>query len=622
MSHLTNLDQITLQKLTVFRSGFTREAAQRVVGATDATLAALTEQSLIHYYPRYHPFGQDDERISARYVIHELPPQTLLEPLASDTLKGEAMKLYEAHSAFYCAFLAQRTAELKGARQQAAIAEIEAEGENVRAAWQWAAKQGRVEQLSQALDSLGLFYLWQNRLHEGEAMCQLAVVQLATMLSGGKETGESQAADTVLAQPNLARFSIRVFLWLSRFHRHLKQGASAQQVLQQVRSRLEDPSLAGQDTRLEQAQLLCEEAEMAYNIDRKQARTLAEQALVIFRTLNEPWSIAQGTDLVARGLQPLGLLARARALIEEGLALRQTLGDVRGIGESLKHLSNIARWEGRFVEAEELIHQSIVLFTTLQTPAQRADAIHTLVGILVYGGKFAEGLQLFEEPHTVYRALNVPGKPGTPTVVSAFALMHLGRYDEAEVRFQQTLLFYAKMNSGYTLKNLGRIAMVRGRYGEAHAYLLEALTLFRTTEDINGLGQTLGCLGIVALRLGDLSQARKYIYENLQLAADTLILLPSMTALAGLALLHTEEGAEEADREAAVELYAVAQQSGHVANSRWYHDVVGQQIATVAESLPTKVAEIAQSQRQVHEGQVHDWRARVQDLLEEITEIP
>jgi len=89
--------------------------------------------------------------------------------------------------------------------------------------------------------------------------------------------------------------------------------------------------------------------------------------------------------------------------------------------------------------------------------------------------------------------------------------------------------------------------------------------------------------------------------------------LPSMTALAGLALLSAEEG----DRKAAVMLYAVARQSGHVANSRWYHDVVGQQIATVAESLPTTVAEAAQRQ-----GQVHDWRRRVRDLLEKKTDTP
>ncbi len=600
MSRVTELEQTTLQKLTLFHGGFTRAAAQTVVGATAATLAALAEQSLIHDYP------------SGRYVIQELPRRTLSEPLTD-----EATTLHDAHSDFYCTFLAQRIAALKGTGQQVAIAEIEAESANVRVAWQWAVKRGRIQQLAQALDGLGLFYLWQNRLHEGEALCQLAVARLATTLPARNGADASQATDTVAAPPDSVRFAIRVFLWLSRFHRHLKQDPSAQQALQQARSWLGDPSLADHDTRLEQAQLLHEEAEIAHGIDRKEARASAEQALVLFRTLDDPWSIARGIDLVVRALQPMGFLARARALTEEGLALRQSVGDVRGIGESLKNLSHIARWEGRFAEAEALIQQSIVLFTTLHASAQRADAIHTWVGILVYGGKFTEGLQLFEEPFSVYRTLGLSSVPGTPTIVSAFALMHLGRYDEAEARFKQTLPIYPQMSSGYAVKNLGRIAMARGSYAEADTYLLEALTLFRTTEDMNGLGQTLGCLGIVALRLGDLQQARNYIYANLQIAVDTLIFLPSMTALASLALLYTEESTEEEQRAAAVELYAVAQQSGHVANSHWYHNVIGQYIAATATSLPAKVAEAAQNQ-----GQVHDWRHRVWHLLQEITDTP
>ncbi|MCB9156333.1 MAG: tetratricopeptide repeat protein [Caldilineaceae bacterium] len=600
MPYISNFEQATLQKLTVFRGGFTREAAQTVVGATDATLAALTRQLRIHLYP------------NGRYVLQEIPQQSSAEFLMSDSITGEATAIHDAHSAFYCAFLAQRMGDLKGPRQQAAIAEIEAESENVRAAWQWAVNRARIEQLAKALDTLGLFYLWQNRLHEGEAMCQPAVTRLATMASDEKQASEPQARDAMLAQPELVRFLVRVFLWLSRFYRHLKQNTSAQQALQQARSWLGDPSLASYDTRLEQAQLLHEEAEIAYGIDRKQARICAAQALAIVRTLDDPWHIAQGIDLVARGSQSLGLLARARTLTEEGLALRQTMGDIRGIGESLKNLSHIARWEGRFEEAEELIHQSIVIFTTLHDPKARASAVHMLIGILVYSGKFTKGLQVFEEPSAVYRARNIPGEPVTPTVVSAFALMHLGRYAEAEARFQQTLSFYPKLQSGYTVKNLGRIAMVRGSYGAAQAHLLEALALFRTTEDTNGLGQTLGCLGIVALRLGDLHQARNYLEENLQLAARTLILLPSMTALAGLALLSAEEG----DREAAVMHYTVALQSGHVANSRWYHDVVGQHITAVAESLPATVAEAAQKQ-----AQVRDWRDRMRDLVENGTDM-
>lgn len=591
-SPITESEQTTLQKLTVFRGGFTREAAQAVAGASDASLAALTQQSHIHRYP------------NGRYVIHAPLPQ-----VPADTLPGGAAKLHEAHSDYYCAFLARCTVDLRGARQQAALTEIEADSENVRAAWQWAVQQDRIEQLSQALDSLGLFYLWQNRLHEGEVMCRLALAWLVPTVSSGEITHEPQAGQAIPSQPSLLRFAIRASLWVSLFHRHLSQGASAQHALQQARSWLEHPSLAGHDTRFEQAQLLFEEAEIVHGVDRKETRNLAEQSLDLFRTLNEPWQIARAIDLVVRGLQPLGLLVRARALTEEGLVLRQTLGDGRGVGESLRNLSHIARWEGRFEEAEALIHQSIVLLTAVNAPDQRVGAIHTLIGILVYGGKFAEGLQVFEEPFSVYRTLGLPGSPATPSIVSAFALMHLGRYVEAEERFKQALSFYVKTGGGYIVKNLGRIAMIRGSYDAAHSYLLEALALFRDTEDMNGLGQTLGCLGIVTLRLGDLPQAQAHIYENLQLAGDTLIILPSMTAFASLAMLRVQEG----HGEAAVELYTIALQHGHVANSRWYYDVFGQQIDALVDKLPAEIVEAARAR-----GRDRDWRTVIQELWAEV----
>jgi hypothetical protein len=123
---------------------------------------------------------------------------------------------------------------------------------------------------------------------------------------------------------------------------------------------------------------------------------------------------------------------------------------------------------------------------------------------------------------------------------------------------------------------------------------------------MNGLGQTLGCLGYMALRQHNLQQAQSYICENLQLAADTRLFLPSMTALAGVALLRTEQG----DYEAAIELYTVALQNGHVTNSRWYQDVVGQHIDAAAQTLPAAIVEAAQAR-----GRAREWRSTVQELL-------
>jgi hypothetical protein len=79
-----------------------------------------------------------------------------------------------------------------------------------------------------------------------------------------------------------------------------------------------------------------------------------------------------------------------------------------------------------------------------------------------------------------------------------------------------------------------------------------------------------------------------------------------MTALAGVALLCVEEG----DYEAAIELYTVALQNGHIANSRWYQDVVGQYIDAIAQPLPAEIVEAAQAR-----GRAREWRSTVPELL-------
>lgn len=364
-------------------------------------------------------------------------------------------------------------------------------------------------------------------------------------------------------------------------------------------------SAVNQISLAQEAQSLLAEAERTYQTDLQRSKTLAKTGLAICRRLHDPQPLAQALELLGRVHQAQGRLTEAKESMQESLVLRQSLDEKKEIGISLRNLSNLSRLMGKFEAAEEQIGQSIGIFTELKDIEQLALAVHTLHGIMVYGGKFAESVRLFEEPGLIYQGLDLPRKPDAPTIVSAFALMHLGRYEQAEERFRETLSIYPKSAAGYSVKNLGRIALVRGDLEAAREQLLEALTLFREAENMNGLGQALGCLGLTTLRLGNLAQAQEYITENQVLAAQTLIFLPSMTALASSALLRAEQG----DVEASIEVYATALENGHVANSRWYSDVIGQYIYAASESLPAEVTERAMAR-----GKARAWQSVVKEM--------
>jgi predicted ATPase len=139
---LSKREKSVFQGLSVFRGGFTRQAAQEVTGASLRGLMSLVDRSLLRRAP------------TGRYEIHELLRQYAAEKLQDSPDAGASVR--DQHSAYYASALQQWEVDLKCARQSAALAEMNIEIENARAAWDWAVERGHVEQLDQATQGLQL----------------------------------------------------------------------------------------------------------------------------------------------------------------------------------------------------------------------------------------------------------------------------------------------------------------------------------------------------------------------------------------------------------------------------------------------------------------------------------
>ncbi len=85
------------KRMSVFRGGFRREAAQAVAGASLSGLLRLVDKSLLR------------REASGRYAIHELLRQYAEEQLAQ-TSSEEIANTRELHCTYYMAFLADRSA--------------------------------------------------------------------------------------------------------------------------------------------------------------------------------------------------------------------------------------------------------------------------------------------------------------------------------------------------------------------------------------------------------------------------------------------------------------------------------------------------------------------------------
>ncbi len=150
---LNNLEQHVLAQLSVFRGKFDWAAAQAVTQAAPTVLAALVDQSLLHF------------AMTGHYSLHELVRQYAEHRLYEHP--DWVQQTQDRHSAYYLNFLADQDAHIKGKNQVAAADAIEAQLDNIRMAWQWALVHHRHELVLAAYDTMTLFFQMRCRLDEG-----------------------------------------------------------------------------------------------------------------------------------------------------------------------------------------------------------------------------------------------------------------------------------------------------------------------------------------------------------------------------------------------------------------------------------------------------------------------
>jgi predicted ATPase/DNA-binding SARP family transcriptional activator len=142
---LSEAERAALCRLSVFRGGFTRHAAQAAADADLRALSTLLRKSLVRR-------GED-----GRYEMHELLRQFAAERLEAMPDARDAIVL--RHSVFYLDFVAQRERRLARSAAREACHEIRADLDNVRQAWRWAARGWHPE----AVDALNrsAYAFWQ-----------------------------------------------------------------------------------------------------------------------------------------------------------------------------------------------------------------------------------------------------------------------------------------------------------------------------------------------------------------------------------------------------------------------------------------------------------------------------
>lgn len=326
---LTEFERGVFRRLSVFRGGFTRPAAEAVAGGTLIDLSRLASKSLLR-------------RTGARrYALHDLLRQYGQDKLAERPAEAQATR--EQHCAYFLSFLAGQVAALKGDGQVLALAEVASEMENIRAAWDWAVQNGRASLIAAGLDALWVFAEVRGLYREGEDYFRRAAEALAAA------PAELPDRDLALGKALVCQGSYHIrFGDVARVRRLAQQGLD---LLRPLRA----------------------QAEMAFALnmlaaaahlegDYAEEQRLLRESLALGRAAGDRWITAYSLNDLGLATFLAGDPAEAERLCAESLALFRQIGDQRGTAFTLNNLGVITQRLGGPAEAERLYRESLDLW--------------------------------------------------------------------------------------------------------------------------------------------------------------------------------------------------------------------------------------------------------------------
>ncbi len=371
-------EQALFKALSVFRGGFTREAAQQITGASLRLLAGLVNKSLV-----------TSQSNIGRYELHELLRQYAALRLQEQPDEERAWR--DRHSHYYLTLLQTREADLRSQRQKDTLAELNADIDNIRTAWDIALTCKQINLLHNTTEPLYYFYELHQYFQEAVAIfsCGAEVVRTRlAALENNDPTPERVKLEEALGDMlnyqaffNLRQGNNREALRLYQTSLSLLQPLGETYALAfalvhygivcwaagdfEAGSRYMHEGLT-LSRALGHTYLQSLAAGLLGGLthdkgDYAEAYRWLSEAMALCRTIGDPYHTLFIGIYFSRTAQALGRLTEAQELLREGLQIAQEAGNRWGIGLALERLAMVAQAAGDDAEARRLIEQSVAL---------------------------------------------------------------------------------------------------------------------------------------------------------------------------------------------------------------------------------------------------------------------
>jgi predicted ATPase/predicted Ser/Thr protein kinase len=485
---LSSEQRATFARLSVFRGGFTRSAAETVALTDLRTLALLVKKSLIRV-----------RQNGTRYEMH-----ALLQHYAGNKLRasGEHEETLARHARYFADFLEARERELRSVQQRVAIASIERELGNIHATWFWLLERADLVTLSRVAGPLNTYYERHGSCAEAASTFRDAVDHLE------RKTG---------AHDSEARRLLGWMLCLLAYYAE-RQGdkPEARRLIQRSLEVLDESHPRELGLTLVTAAAAARGDDNAQNVIE-----LAERGIALLRATGDSWDLARALVLVGPWLYEAGAdVARADACLRESTELQQALAGEVLFPLSLGFLGFGLVKQGRFEEGLALVQRASLIAEQLQDVWSLQQCLRLLAQAERSRGGYLAAEKLASQNLALGRRYGSDFEQG-------WALLSLAeiKKDQGQLQEACTLLDTCLASEGGTellvglvRVNAAEIAHFQGRTSDAEALFESSLATFERLEIAWATAFALDGLGYLAEDLGHCERSKLCFERSLRIA--------------------------------------------------------------------------------------------------------
>ena len=396
--------------LSVFRGGFTREAAEAVAGASLRVLRTLANKSLI-------------TATGGRYTLHEL-----LRQYAAGKLPAQKeASLKEAHGRYFLDIVSNFKLDRFLANPVEVANTAEGELENLRAALSWAFDQARVDLFASPLPfHIGLTFQVKSRYAEAREV----LARIATLLDAQPATRATQHAlmETLTEQG-----------WI---YLRFGQLDEAEKAASRSAMLLNDLGLPLYDNLGTHPQLVLAAAALARG-NYALSESCAEKAKQVAEVLDHPVNLEVASYYLGRTALARGELGRAKTYTKQALKLAEQTGELWFRAYILIALGDIALANHHLEDAKDFFQQSFSVRQQFKDNEGMALASNRLGDVAMARAQFAEAKTCYERARSAYETVNDYGGLGRALAGLGDAALATGQLGEAERYLKEALALCA-----------------------------------------------------------------------------------------------------------------------------------------------------------------------------------